>query len=179
MPDWLIEFEFLWSKQPCVSHATYSSKINGAHCPAAGEVLALGSSASLSSTSPPPAVSKDRVGAKKFFDSVLDGVVRVAGAINGRWFSFSGFRCGGYKSTTTEEATQAAFEQLIGTTWEAGSSSEEHSIFDYFDTKLRRKTAVKYKFRSLITSFWNNAYRRMLEWFWAGTIYFNSTIWFL
>ena len=83
-----------------------------------GEVLASGNTASL--PPPPPATTQeDQVSAKK--PSLLlqqrplatRPSVRVVGAINGRWFSFSGFGFGG-KNSPAREATRSAFRQLKG-----------------------------------------------------------------
>ena len=59
---------------------------------------------------------RDQVCAKKRLGQQQHAVppsVRVVGAINGRWFSFSGFGFGG-KNSVARQATQSAFRQLKG-----------------------------------------------------------------
>ena len=82
-----------------------------------GHVLASGNNgASLPAPPPPPATSQDQVCAKtspSLLSAAVPPLVRVVGAINGRWFSFSGFGFGG-ENSVARQATRAAFRELKG-----------------------------------------------------------------
>jgi len=79
-----------------------------------GEVLASGNRAPLPSSSSPE-TTRDQVSAKTSLprrqQAAAPPSVRVVGAINGRWFSFSGFGSGGINSEASQ-ATRAAFKEL-------------------------------------------------------------------
>ena len=114
---------YLKHKPRWIAHATSGLSQRRPPFGPTGEVLASGNNgASLPPLPPPPppppaATSQDQVCAKTSPSPPLSAAVppsvRVVGAINGRWFSFSGFGFGG-ENSVARRATRAAFRELEG-----------------------------------------------------------------